>query len=133
MAVSILPVKRCYHPLVIFFYYSNLLSLEQLGQIPKTTLDYWRCQKHTDLFGYEWVKLFFDQHDDFNRIQKQKIIFKSMRLCLRLFDTFSVMTSGIRGYKRLLKNNIPVIINTIDYLSFEIPFEKVCRIFNIST
>lgn len=29
--------KRSYHPLVVFFFYADLLSAEQLAQIPKTT------------------------------------------------------------------------------------------------
>lgn len=124
--------KRIYHPLVIFYFYAGLLTPEQLAQIPKTTLDYWKRNDHTSMFGYDWVSTFYSNHDDFNKIQKRKIIFKSVRLCGKLFYSFSYLCAGIKNYKKTFKNNFVKIIETIDYLATEIPFEKACRIFNLS-
>lgn len=126
-------IKRSYHPLVQFFFYAGMLSPEQLAQIPKTTIDYWRKQNHTELFGYQWVSTFFTGYEDYNKKQKQKIIFKSARLCARLFNSFSILCSGIKGYKTVFKNNVASVINTIDYLVNEIPFDKACKIYNITT
>ena len=125
--------KRSYHPLVVFFYYANLLTPPQLAQIPKTTIDYWRGNNHTALFGYGWVSSFYSEYHDFNAIQKHKIIFKSARLCCKFFAVFSIIFSSIKKYKSIFKNNVVAIINTIDYLAREIKLNKVCRIFNINT
>lgn len=125
--------KRSYHPLVVFSYYANRLEPEHLAQIPKTTIDYWRKNDHTTMHGYEWISTFYAQCEDFNKIQKHKIIFKSVRLCCKLFDTFSVLCKNIKTYKTLIKNNAAAIISTIDYLTQEIPLRKACRVFNITT
>jgi hypothetical protein len=126
-------IKRIYHPLVLFFYYSKLLSKEQLIQIPKTTKDYWNTTNHTGLYGYDWISSFYTNYDDFNAIQKHKIIFKSARLCCRVFDTFSILCKDIKGYKRVLKNNVAAIIDTIDYLASDLKMDKACSIFNITS
>ncbi|HVA98490.1 MAG TPA: hypothetical protein VNG53_06310 [Bacteroidia bacterium] len=125
--------KRSYHPLVIFFYYAKLLSAEQLDQIPKTTIDYWKLTPHADMFGYEWVSSFYDNYEDFNSIQKHKIIFKSARLCCKLFTAFSDFSKDIKSYTKIFKNNVATVIQTIDYLAKEIPLNKACSVFNIST
>lgn len=125
--------KRNYHPLVQFFFYAEMLSPEQLAQIPTTTIDYWRKNNHVELFGYPWVSSFFSEYQEYNQNQKRKIIFKSTRLCVRLFASFSILCAGIKGYKTVLKNNAAYIITTIDYLAKEIPFDKTCKIFNITT
>jgi len=121
---SIGGTKRVYHPLVVFYFYAGLLSPEQLAFIPKTTLDYWKRNDHTSMYGYIWVSLFFSNYDDFNRLQKRKIIFKSARLCCKLFDSFSFLCAGIKNHKKLLKKNMAGILETIDYITIEVPFEK---------
>ena len=68
--------KRDYHPLVLFFYYTYLLSPEQIKLIPKTTRDYWNNSIQADMYGYEWVKDFAINYQQFNQIEKHKIIFK---------------------------------------------------------
>ncbi len=125
--------KRVYYPLVLFFYHSKLLSSEQLTQIPKTTKNYWNTTSHVDMFGYEWVSSFYSEYDNFNLIQKHKIIFKSARLCCKVFDVFSVLCTNIKAYHKIFKNNAGIIINTIDYLAQEIRLDKACRLFNITT
>ena len=51
--------KRVYHPLVIFYFYAELLTPEQLAVIPKTTLDYWKRNDHTNMYGYDCESIFF--------------------------------------------------------------------------
>jgi hypothetical protein len=125
--------KKIYHPLVIFFYYTNMLSAEQLALLPKTTTDYWKQKKYENLYGYEWVSEFQSNYTNFNEIQKHKIIFKSARLCCRVLNTLIIICGSIKGYKRIFANHSAIIISTIDYLATHIGQIRACTLFNITT
>jgi hypothetical protein len=125
--------KRSYHPLVPFLFHTNSLSENQLKAIPKTTRDYWKQTKLCELHGQEWVSHLSDSFEDFEKIQKRKIIFKSARLCVKIFSTVETLYSNIKVRKRIWKKHTPLIIETIDYLAKEMKLSKACRVFNITT
>jgi len=125
--------KRSYHPLVIFSFYAGLLSDQQLCEIPYTTKKYWMESDHTLLFGFGWVEPFFNEQKDFHQITKRKIIFRSAILCCRILDCFCKLFTQKRGYKSVLKKNTALVIETIDYLLLQMPLEKACWLFQITT
>ena len=125
--------KRSYHPLVQFFYFSGMLNKEQLKTIPKSTIDYWKSLQHQDMYGYDWVKKFFIQHRDFNAIAKREIIYKSVRICARALNGFADIFTNVKQYKKALRKNTLVLLNTIDRLACTLPLEKSCKIFRITT
>ena len=53
--------------------------------------------------------------------------------CPRQRDSLSTLLSTKNGYKSILKNNIPLVLNTIDYIASEIGLAKICRVFKITT
>lgn len=127
------PIKRCYHPLVIFFFYSEMLSEKLLAEIPYTTKKYWSSFNHADLYGFSWVEEFYSDHKNFQKIAKRRIIFQAAIICCRTLDCFSSLFSKARGFKSTLKKNKKMVIETIDYLVLKMPLEKACRVFRVST
>jgi hypothetical protein len=127
-------ITKCsYHPLVPFLFHTNSLSENQLKAIPNTTRDYWKQTKLCELHGYEWVSHLSNNFEDFEKIQRRKIIFKSARLCAKIFSTIEILYCNVKVRKRIWKKHIPLIVETIDYLAKEMKLSKACRIFNITT
>ncbi|MGV6862632.1 MAG: hypothetical protein ACWA41_12745 [Putridiphycobacter sp.] len=42
--------KNNYHPLIILLYHSNMLSIEELNKIPRTTKRNWNKFNNTDYY-----------------------------------------------------------------------------------
>ena len=133
MKTITVPKKRSYHPLVMYYYYNNLLSNEQLALIPATTIAYWDKNKLHSMFGFDWVKEFSDDFDDFSKIQKRKIIVKASKLCIKTLACFSSVLDKASNVNTLMKKNAKRVIETIDYLITEMPINKACQIFKISS
>lgn len=129
----LLQTKRVYHPLVLYFYYCNLLTKDQLVLIPATTIAYWNKNKPELMFGCDWVKDFATDIEDFSQTQRFKIIAKATRLCLKTLVCLSKVVENSGNINGLMKKNAHKVIETIDYLTTEMPLKKACRIFRIST
>ena len=125
--------KRSYHPLVQFFFFSGMLTDEQIAHIPKSTIDYWKSLEHETMFGFEWVEKFHAHHRDFDAITKQQIVFKSARMCARVLDGFTTTFSNAKQYKKTIRNNAQSLIKTIDHLALSISLDKACKVFRITT
>lgn len=125
--------KRVYHPLVIYFYYSGMLSEGHLQEIPYTTRNYWDKNKQELLFGYDWVKEFSADHKNFHTLSKHRVIFQTARICCRIISSFSILFSQTRGYAGILKKNKKIVVETVDRISETIHLENACRIFRITT
>ena len=67
-------LKRNYHPLVMYNYYTNRLTKNQRSLIPITTRNYWDKHKLEFMYGFDWVKEFSTNLEDITTIQKHKII-----------------------------------------------------------
>lgn len=125
--------KRSYHPLVVYFYHNNLLNAQQLAFIPPTTIAYWNKNKPYLMFGFDWVKGFSADYEDFTKIQKRKIIYKAAKLCIKTLECLSSVLDKVKNIKGLMKENARLIVETIDYLLTEMPIQKACRVFKISS
>ncbi|MCW3083931.1 MAG: transposase [Bacteroidetes bacterium] len=125
--------KRSYHPLVLFFYYSKLLTNDQLAQIPDTTIAYWDKNKLEFMFGSDWVKGVSADYENFSKTQKRKIVAKAAKLCLKTLACISSVLDKTGNIQGIMKKNAKKVIDTIDYLVTEMPVKKACRIFKIST
>ena len=132
MKIGVL-TKRSYHPLVIYYYYCNLLNPEQLATIPSTTIAYWDKNKLELMYGFDWVKGFSTNFEDFSKIEKQKIIAKAAKMCFKTLACFSSVLEKIGNIQGIMKKNAKQVIDTIDYLTTEMPIKKACRIFQISS
>jgi hypothetical protein len=97
--------KRTYHPLVMYFYYNNLLNSEQLALIPATTIAYWDKNKLELMFGFDWVKEFSADYENFSKTQKRKIIGKATKLCIKTLACFSSVLDKIGNIQSVMKKN----------------------------
>jgi putative transposase len=125
--------KTIYHPLVSYLYHTGNLEEKYFSNIPYTTRVYWQKHNLANLYGYDWVKDFSSGLQDFEKIRKQKIIFKAMIFCCRIINTFSKIISECKNYRRALKKNASILINTIEYLALALPLQKACKVFSITT
>lgn len=125
-------LKRSYHPLVLYFYFNNQLTKEQIKQIPKTTLNYWQNIKREELFGNEWFALFQKEQSDFLKIQQHRYIFKCLRIVLKTLKCFCLVQEQCTDFKKVLRKNHTKIAETIDYLKSTINLKDACRIFSIT-
>lgn len=126
-------MKRDYHPLVVFFFYAGLLSEKQLIQIPKSTLKDWKAKDHTQLFGYEWVKSFFDQYEQFMKQEKRKIEFRNIRLSVRMLDYFHTLLSDLNGVHKAVNNHAPLLVGAVERtITAGIHMDRACKAFGIS-
>lgn len=125
--------KRNYHPLVLYFYFNNQLSKEQLKQIPKTTLYYWQNVKTDELFGNDWFVAFHKEQSDFLKIQQHRYLFKCLRIVLKVLYCFSSIQQHCSDFKKAIKVNHTKIVSVVEYLKLTIGLNKACRLFSIST
>ncbi len=125
--------KRNYHPLVLYFYFTNQLSKEQIKQIPKTTIFYWQTIKKDELFGNDWFSVFNNEQADFFKIQQHKFTFKCLRAVLKILKCFCFIQEQCLDFKKVMRKNYTQITSSIDYLKPKIGLLKACKLFSIST
>ncbi len=126
-------MKRKYHPLVLWAYYSGTLSAEQLQHIPYTTRKYWDSVPPQALFGFAWVEQLCLEQQHFSKLTRHRIVFRAARACCTVLDCFSQLFCQKRGYKSILRRSKPLVLRAIDSLSRNIPLVKACKIFQLST
>lgn len=125
--------KTIYHPLVIHYYLNGLLNTNQINSIPLTTRQYWNSHTQEVMFGYEWVKLFSTDLNELAKTQRHQIIYKAQKLCIKTLGCVAGLFDKVSGLKNVLRKNASAVIETIDYLTTEMPLEKACRVFGMLT
>jgi len=127
------PTKRIYHPFIVLLYASNMLTKEQVQQIPKSTRMYWNQFKHENCFGYEWSEAYYQQFDEIKAVYSKKFLFRSVKILCKINATFEAIITQTKQRKKLLRQNSKQIISQIDLLiqkGFQV--KAACKIFHLS-
>jgi hypothetical protein len=125
--------KRSYHPLVSYCYFHNLLSQEQLHQIPKSTLQYWDDLQQNKLFGHEWFSTHEKEQLRFLVLQQQRFTRICIKSVLKVLHCFQLILKQCAGFKKSLRKHADSIVDVILFIKPYVALHKLCRYFSIST
>lgn len=127
------PTKRIYHPFIVLLYTSNMLTKEQVKQIPKSTRTYWNQFKHENCFGYEWSESYYQQFDDIKAVYSKKYLFRAVSVLCKISESFENILVQTKHHKKILRQNSKQIISQIDLLIQKgIQVKSACKIFHLS-
>jgi len=126
-------IKRRYHPLVMYGFYTGLLKADQLKLIPNSTLSYWRSFNHTAFFGYEWVSGYIETDIQMKEVAKRKIGITVIRFVGRMYKCYDQLLADTKSFKRVIKKNSAIVVATIDKLNSYInDLHLSCKLVKIS-
>lgn len=126
--------KRHYHPLIIVLYKSNMLSKQQIDNIPRSTLNYWKNMDLSDLFGCDWANEYVRQFEDIKTVFSKKYRFRAVRFMCKMSDSYDEILQNISSKKKLLKKHADLFLNQVDEIVKQTNYTKanVCSLLGIS-
>lgn len=127
--------KRNYHPLIPLFYIKGILDENQLGEIPKRTLQHWNKNKDKP---YDFESLVFPFVNELGNIQKiyeRKQLKKTMKFILHLSDGYQKVLNEVHNSKKVVKQNTNFIINSINQIVAVsgINIKRACKFYGVSS
>ena len=127
--------RNTYHPLIVLLYSCNMLSPEQLSQIPTATRYRWNKFEHSNYHFDDWCVEYIDQLDDIKRVYNNKVFYRSIKTVVQLSRGFESVMRNIEQSNKLLRENAVEFTNAIksfsEYTKF--PIKKVVSIFGVNT
>lgn len=126
--------KRNYHPLIIILFTSGMLSIDELGQLPRTTKHNWKHFKHDNHFGHEWVESYIKQFDDIKDVFQSKFITRAIKTILKTRRGFYNMLGELVHHKNLLKQHVDSIVTSVEDMAqfLDVTIRKACKFYGIS-
>jgi len=111
-----------------------MLSHEQVQQIPKTTLSYWKHFQHKKCFGADWAENYIDQFDAIKDVYSSSFIYQATVLMLQSRKGFLSIINEVTNSKRLIKKHATTIIQSIDGMRIKTTLRvgSICRYYGIS-
>jgi hypothetical protein len=127
-------IKRTYHPLIILLYKSNILSLEQIKSIPRTTRWVWDNTELSNNFGGEWASEYMIQFNDIKLVYSKKYFYKSIRLICKLNESYHQLLTESNLKIKLIRKHKNTIVNQIDGLmkATKISVTQVCKLLKVN-
>lgn len=126
--------KRRYHPLILLLYSSKMLDHEQVSQIPKTTLTYWKDFEHQNYYGADWAKKYIGQFDRIKDVYASSFLFKSMLLMIQTRKGFLSIIKEVQESKKLMRIHANTMVESIDLMrqKTKLKVNSICNLFGIS-
>lgn len=103
--------------MILLMYHSNMLSPEQIIQIPRTTRNDWNTFLHQDYFGYEMAKEYIADFDCIKEVLRNKHLRKGMKIMCTISNGYKGIIACIEGNKKLLRENANQITSSIEKLA----------------
>jgi len=127
--------KHNYHPFISFLYLSNMLSSEQLIQIPKRTLQYWHKNKEKKYDYSHWVKPYTQEFENIEKVHNRMNLKRTIRFIIKMSDGYHQILKQVNGNKNVLKKNANYIINSIDAIISlsKIKVKRACKFYGVSS
>ncbi|CAL2080910.1 hypothetical protein [Tenacibaculum sp. 190524A02b] len=126
--------KRCYHPLLIVLYTSDMLSDQQIAQIPKTTRHNWKKFTHQEYYGYQWATDYIEQFDAIKEVYASKFLFTSLRFLIATRKGYLHMLGELAHNKNLLQLHASKIVSSINHLASlsKVSVVTACKYYGVS-
>ncbi len=126
--------KRNYHPLIILFYSSGMLSQQQLKLLPKTTKHNWNKFSHDKYYGYSWAKSYIEQFDAIKDVFASSFLFKTIRFMVEIRKGYLNMLQELTHNKNLLKLHANNIIDSIGHMVLfaKVKVTTACKFYGVS-
>lgn len=124
-----------YHSHLKLLAINNLLPTYYKAIIPKSTIHSWK-DKEDKINNTIGLNSFVSEPDFMKIVEgmsKKMMFYKTCRMALKLFETFSVILNSISDKKAILRLNKEPIIDCILILQKEITLKRACNIFNLTT
>ncbi len=127
--------KRNYHPFISYFYVADMLSFEQMNQIPKRTLQHWDKHKNKKYHFQDWVLPYTENLNDIKKVHQRVNLKRTMKFIIKISDGYHNVLNEITNNKKLLKQNADTIVNSIDEIVSlsKIKVKRACQFYGVSS
>ena len=125
--------KRKYHPLVILFYSSGMLTYQQKQDIPKSTRADWNHFNNEENYGFDWVEKYMNQFDDIKQIYSKQYLYSATRFMCNLSSGYDSLINTVVSKKKLLAENSSFIVESIERMNkkFKLNIKSACKLFKV--
>jgi hypothetical protein len=120
-----------YHPLVILLYHSNMLSIKQIENIPRSTRYRWDKFEHQDYYGTEWADSYVNQFEQIKQVYARKNLYRTVKFLCTMSQGFENIMDGVQSKNKVLRENAIQFTRSIKQFSklSRQPISKVLRLF----
>ncbi|WP_299780587.1 HipA domain-containing protein [uncultured Formosa sp.] len=102
------------------------------NNIPSSNISRWKQEPESKYKGFEFSE-FINKEIEFIKRFNQTVKIKTVIECyFKLSDTLNHITSKAKGFKSLIKNNMELVVNTVESVKHTVPVNKALKLFNIS-
>lgn len=126
--------RRNYHCLIPILFHSNMLSPEQINQIPRSTRSRWNKFNHEDYFGYDMVKDYIDDFDHIKNLLTNKHIKQGVKFMTAISFGYKNVIAEVENNKKLLIKHADRITHSINEFAKygKLTKTQVCKLFGVS-
>ncbi len=125
--------KQSYHPLCIILFVLDLLPLEAVQQIPRTTQNDWKNKNFQQTAGFSFCALYLKHFDQVAFAHKYTFTRYTLSVAIDIQKTFLHITQSSLIYKKLLRSKASDIIEHITTLAHKgFSIAKACQLFGIN-
>jgi len=127
--------RYTYHPLIILLYSSNMLTPEQVSQIPISTRYRWNKFDHTNYHFDDWCIEYIEQFEEIKKVYNNKVLFRGIKSIMQLSKGFEQVMQKVEQGNKILRENAIEITTAIKKISnyTKIPIKKAASIFGVNT
>jgi len=121
--------------MVILLYHSNMLSQEQLSQIPRSTLHSWKKFQHEDYYGFEMVKDYVADFNDIKQVFQRKYLHRSLKFVCLMSNGYQDVIKHVEKKNWVLREHAKSVTSSIQRLKnySKITTKDACRLIGVST
>jgi uncharacterized protein YktA (UPF0223 family) len=102
--------------MIILMYHSNMLSPEQLAQIPRKTLYNWNDFEHEQHFGFEMAQPYIDNFDHIKDVLTSKHRLRAMKFMCTLSNGYKKIMTSMESSKKLARTHAKDVTYSVTQL-----------------
>jgi transposase InsO family protein len=120
--------------MIILLYHSNMLSPEQLAQIPRTTQYNWKNFQHEDQFGFEMAQRYIEDFDHIKAVLVSKHLLRATKFMCTLSSGYKKVMADVEGSKKLARRHAKDVTYSITQLVRlgKMKVTEACRLLGVS-